>query len=146
MLQRAARLRPQDIVKVLMKGLSDLNKQNLELKDRILHQDALLQAIVGDAGEMLVMLVMLKKKGMPQLLSNLKDSIMGIDAEWTACIDQLKDRVDMMKKVSSLMNTPSSGTTDQQPAEGEGSNTDLERAVRGPPVQITAPSPSRESI
>ena len=132
-----------------MKGLSDLNKQNLELKDRILHQDALLQAIVGDAGEMLemlVMLVMLKKKGMPQLLSSLKDSIMGIDAEWTACIDQLKDRVDMMKKVSSLMNTPSSGTTDQQPAEGEGSNTDLERAVRGPPVQITAPSPSRERI
>ena len=129
-----------------MKGLSDLNKQNLELKDRILHQDALLQAIVGDAGEMLVMLVMLKKKGMPQLLSNLKDSIMGMDAGWTACIDQLKDRVDMMKKVSSLMNTPSSGTTDQQPAEGEGSNTDLERAVRGPPVQITAPSPSRERI
>ena len=132
-----------------MKGLSDLNKQNLELKDRILHQDALLQAIVGDAGEMLkmlVMLVMLKKKGMPQLLSSLKDSIMGIDAEWTACIDQLKDRVDVMKKVSSLMNTPSSGTTDQQPAEGEGSNTDLERTVRGRPVQITAPSPSRERI
>ena len=142
MLQRAARLRPQDIVKVLMKGLSDLNKQNLELKDRILHQDALLQAIVDQSS----MLVMLKRKGMPQLLSNLKDSIMGIDAEWTACIDQLKDRVDMMKKVSSLMNTPSSGTTDQQPAEGEGSNTDLERAVRGPPVQITAPSPSRERI
>ena len=125
-----------------MKGLSDLNKQNLELKDRILHQDALLQAIVDQSS----MLVMLKRKGMPQLLSNLKDSIMGIDAEWTACIDQLKDRVDMMKKVSSLMNTPSSGTTDQQPAEGEGSNTDLERAVRGPPVQITAPSPSRERI
>ena len=92
------------------------------------------------------MLVMLKRKGMPQLLSNLKDSIMGMDAGWTACIDQLKDRVDMMKKVSSLMNTPSSGTTDQQPAEGEGSNTDLERAVRGRPVQITAPSPSRERI
>ena len=125
-----------------MKGLSDLNKQNLELKDRILHQDALLQAIVDQSS----MLVMLKKKGMPQLLSSLKDSIMGIDAEWTACIDQLKDRVDMMKKVSSLINTPSSGTTDQQPAEGEGSNTDLERAVRGPPVQITAPSPSRERI
>ena len=142
MLQRAARLRPQDIVKVLMKGLSDLNKQNLELKDRILHQDALLQAIADQSS----MLEFLKRKGMPQLLSNLKDSIMGIDAEWTACIDQLKDRVDMMKKVSSLMNTPSSGTTDQQPAEGEGSNTDLERAVRGPPVQITAPSPSRESI
>ena len=127
---------------MLVKGLSDLNKQNLELKDRILHQDALLQAIVDQSS----MLVMLKRKGMPQLLSNLKDSIMGIDAEWTACIDQLKDRVDMMKKVSSLMNTPSSGTTDQQPAEGEGSNTDLERAVRGPPVQITAPSPSRERI
>ena len=127
---------------MLVKGLSDLNKQNLELKDRILHQDALLQAIVDQSS----MLVMLKKKGMPQLLSNLKDSIMGIDAEWTACIDQLKDRVDMMKKVSSLINTPSSGTTDQQPAEGEGSNTDLERAVRGPPVQITAPSPSRERI
>ena len=125
-----------------MKGLSDLNKQNLELKDRILHQDALLQAIVDQSS----MLVMLKRKGMPQLLSNLKDSIMGMDAGWTACIDQLKDRVDMMKKVSSLMNTPSSGTTDQQPAEGEGSNTDLERAVRGPPVQITAPSPSRERI
>ena len=125
-----------------MKGLSDLNKQNLELKDRILHQDAPLQAIDDQSS----MLEMLKRKGMPQLLSNLKDSIMGIDAEWTACIDQLKDRVDMMKKVSSLMNTPSSGTTDQQPAEGEGSNTDLERAVRGPPVQITAPSPSRERI
>ena len=130
---------------MLMKGLSDLNKQNLELQGRILHQDALLQAI-NDQSSMLKMLHPSSRKGMPQLLSNLKDSMMEMDAGWTACIDQLKDRVDMMKKVSSLMNTPSSGTTDQQPAEGEGSNTDLERAVRGPPVQITAPSPSRERI
>ena len=116
---------------MLVKGLSDLNKQNLELKDRILHQDAMIKQI----GDQLVTEEMLKKTGMPQLLSRLKACIVNMDNGWGACIDQLKDRVDKMQKISSLIS---------KPAECEGSNTDLERAVRGPPVQITAPSPSRE--
>ena len=118
---------------MLVKGLSDLNKQNLELKDRILHQDAMIKQI----GDQLVTVEMLKKTGMPQLLSRLKACIMNMDSGWGACIDQLKDRVDKMQKISSLIS---------KPAECEGSNTDRERAVRGPPVQITAPSPSRERI
>ena len=127
---------------MLMKGLSDLNKQNLELKDRILNQDALIEAIADQSS----MLEFVKTKGMSQLLSKLKDTIMGVDDGWTAFIDELTERVDMMKKISSLLTSDEQPAEDQQPAEGEGSNTDLERAVRGPPVQITAPSPSRERI
>lgn len=126
---------------MLMKGLSDLNKQNLELKDKILAQDDLIEAIAMQTK----MLEFVKTKGMSQLLSKLKDTIMGVDDGWTAFIDQLTERVDMMKNISSML-TEWNGTTDQQPAEGEGSNTDLERAVRGSPVQITAPSPPRYSI
>ena len=47
MLQRAARLRPQEIIRVLMKGLSELKAENLSLKahvqrliDKIVDQDA----------------------------------------------------------------------------------------------------------
>ena len=135
MLQRAARLRPQDIVKVLMKGLSDLNKQNLELKDRILHQDAMIKQIGDQLG---CTEELMKTTGiMSKILSKFKACIMNMDDGWGACIDQLKDRVDKMQKISSLIS---------KPAECEGSNTDRERAVRGPPVQITAPSPSRERI
>ena len=119
---------------MLVKGLSDLNKQNLELKDRILHQDAMIKQIGDQLG---CTEEMLKKTGMPQLLSRLKACIMNMDDGWGACIDQLKDRVDKMQTISSLIS---------KPAECEGSNTDLERAARGPPVQITAPSPSRERI
>ena len=120
---------------MLVKGLSDLNKQNLELKDRILHQDAMIKKIgdlMGCTEEMLK-----TTDTMSKVWSMLKACIMNMDNGWGACIDQLKDRVDKMQKISSLIS---------KPAECEGSNTDLERAVRGPPVQITAPSPSRERI
>ena len=123
---------------MLMKGLSDLNKQNLELKDKILAQDDLIEAIAMQTK----MLEFVKTKGMSQLLSKLKDTIMGVDDGWTAFIDQLTERADMMKNISSML-TGWNGTTDQQPAEGEGSNTDLGGAVRGSPVQIRAPSPPR---
>ena len=118
---------------MLVRGLSDLNKQNLELKDRILHQDAMIKQIGDQLG---CTEELMKTTGiMSKILSRFKACIMNMDDGWGACIDQLKDRVDKMQKISSLIS---------KPAECEGSNTDLERAVRGPPVQITAPSPSRE--
>ena len=114
---------------MLVKGLKDLNKQNLALKDRILHQDAMIKKIgdlMGCTEEMLK-----TTDTMSKIWSRVKACITNMDDGWGACIHTLKDRVDKMKKASSLI---------------EGSNTDLERAMRAPPVQITAPSPSRERI
>ena len=114
---------------MLVKGLSDLNKQNLALKDRILHQDAMIKKIgdlMGCTEEMLK-----TTDTMSKIWSRLKACITNMDDGWGACLYTLKGRVDKMKKASSLI---------------EGSNTDLERAMRAPPVQITAPSPSRERI